>query len=365
VISNKKNLNQSMKSLFARTVTCCLLFVLNATAGLSAQTITLAEGSDLPRKYCRVDQNYALAGSPTGGVFSGCGVYEENGQWYFNPMVATQGATVFPVVCNLTYTAGGNSSMVPLMIWKPVVIIPPLEDSSTCSGYFNLHATTLYAGAYDYKWTPAPPLDFPDSPGTAGFITSTQEFVLTAVDLVSGCMGSDTVIIERNPEPKITTSNDTTINARGAVQLHASGAQTYSWFPRRWLNNDAIADPIAYPQAPVIYQVIGINEFGCRDTAEVKIDIREHLFVPNAFSPNGDGLNDVFKLGNYGHQGVHAFMIFNRFGEKVYQTMDATKGWDGTYKGQPADAGTYYYDIRIGLFNGTERVLKGDIILMR
>src|SRR5690606_10005604 len=137
--------------------------------------------------------------------------------------------TVFPISCNMTYTVAGSSTTVPLLIWKPVVITPPLEDSFTCNGYFFLHATTLYAGAYDYTWAPAAPLDLPDSPNTAGFITSTQTFVLTAVDHTSGCMGSDTVTIEKYPEPELSVSNDTTINARGAVQLFAEGATDYLW----------------------------------------------------------------------------------------------------------------------------------------
>ncbi len=332
---------------------------------LFAQTVSLIDGSTLPTQYCREDKAFSLTGTPTGGTFSGCGVFEENGQWYFNPVVATAGATVFPISCSMTYTIADSSVTVPLLIWKPVVITPALQDTFTCNGYFYLHATTLYAGAYDYAWTPSQPLDLPDSPNTPGFITSTQTFVLTAVDHISGCMGSDSITIERYPEPELIVSHDTTINARGSVQLYASGAQTYLWLPNRWLDQDTVASPVAQPQLPIIYQVIGINEYGCRDTADIRVDIREQLFLPNAFSPNGDGVNDVFGLGNYGYQGVNAFMIFNRWGEKVFQTIDGTQGWDGTYKGRPAATGTYYYDVRLVLPDGTERAFRGALALIR
>ncbi len=238
-------------------IIACLLFL---SGDLHAQTITLADGSSLPDQYCWDDELYALSGTPAGGAFSGCGVFEEEGQWYFNPVMATEDVTVFPISCNMTYTLDGSSTTVPLLIWKPVVITPPLEDSFTCSGHFFLHATTLYAGAYDYTWTPSAFLEFPDSPNTVGFITVTQTFVLTAVDNTSGCIGSDTITIEKYPEPSLSVSNDTTINARETAPLQASGAQSYLWLPNRWLDNDTLPDPVARPQAAITYQLIGINE---------------------------------------------------------------------------------------------------------
>lgn len=209
------------------------------------------------------------------------------------------------------------------------------------------------------------PLAQPDSPNTEGYISAGQVFVLTAVDHTSGCMGSDTVTINKYPVPDIAVSRDTVINAREQVQLHASGADRYLWQPHNWLDNDTIADPLATPQAPVSYQVIGINVYGCMDTADVRIDIREELFVPNAFSPNGDGKNDVFRIENIGYQGVNAFMIFNRWGQKIFQTMDATGGWDGTQNGMPVEPGTYYYDIRLGMRDGTVKIFRGDVTLVR
>lgn len=344
-----------------------LLFLLTATVGDSAlaQTIANGDGTPLTTKYCRVNEDFPILGAPSGGTFSGCGVFNQGGQWYFNPVRATIGNSVFPVQCNLVYTVGATSTMVPMLVWKPVVITPPLEDSFTCNGEFYLHATTLYAGAYDYTWSPASTLDQPDSPNTAGYLASTETFVLTAIDVTSGCMGSDTVTIEKYPVPVVVSNNDTVVNARAQVQLQASGATLYLWQPSRWLDNDTIANPLATPQAPVTYQVIGINEYGCTDTAEVTIDIREKLLLPNAFSPNGDGLNDLFRIENFGYQGVITFSIFNRWGQRIFHTGDGTKGWDGTQNGLPVETGTYYYDIQLGMRDGSVKVYRGDLTLIR
>src|SRR5690606_27195330 len=117
------------------------------------------------------------SGEPAGGTFDGCGIFEENGQWYFNSQVATEGETVFPISCQLTYTVDGQSISVHLLIWKPVVIDPPLNDSFTCTGEIRLEAYTLYAGAYDYQWIPSAPLERPDTSITNGYITDTTTFI--------------------------------------------------------------------------------------------------------------------------------------------------------------------------------------------
>lgn len=149
------------------------------------------------------------------------------------------------------------------------------------------------------------------------------------------------------------------------MQLQASGGSRYYWPDARWLSNDRIADPVAMPQGPVTYMVVGFNEYGCADTARAMIHIADRLFVPNAFSPNGDGRNDVFRIENFGYQRVEEFRIFNRWGQQVYATQDGTKGWDGSYNGGYADPGTYFYLIRLRLQDDRIEQFKGDVILMR
>lgn len=345
-----------------------LLLLILSLAGCAVycQTITNGDGSALTTRYCYDDISYALLGQPAGGTFTGCGMSRVEGQWYFNPVDATADVTVFPYSCTISYAINNQSVSKSILIYKPVKIVPPLKDTATCNGGFVMDAHTLYAGAYHYQWSPAALVDDDDSSYTTGYIESTQQFVLTAEDLTSGCIGSDTVVVVRNPVPEVTvTPSATLIMSRDSVPLQASGATYYYWVPSKWLTNDTIADPVAYPRSPVSYMVVGMNEQGCSDSAIVSIDITENLFVPNAFTPNGDGINDVFKIENIGYQGVEAFHVFNRWGNLIYETLDGTRGWDGTYKGKPADAGAYYYLIRLGMDDGTAKVFKGEIALLR
>lgn len=344
-----------------------MLLVLMSAAGFAQVSINNGDGTVLTQRYCYNDTNYHLAGTPSGGSFSGCGILQRNGQWYFNPVEATKGISVFPYQCALTYTASnGQSISRNLLIDKPVVIIPPMQDIGLCIDTFHLQAKMLYAGAYDYAWSPAAFLERPDTSFTKGRVAQTTTFILTATDRVSGCQGSDTVIVTRYPVPVLSvTPAAASINARESVQLLASGAEYYEWSPYAGLSHPAIANPVASPEGPVKYTVVGYNSFSCSDTAEVFIDVHETLAIPNAFTPNGDGKNDFFAVKNMGYQGVHNFRIFDRWGRMVFETMDALRGWDGTVKGKPAAQGMYFYEIRLSLRDGNAKVFKGDVMLMR
>ncbi len=107
----------------------------------------------------------------------------------------------------------------------------------------------------------------------------------------------------------------------------------------------------------------------CRDTCTYQVmtkDIPSEVTIPSAFTPNGDGMNDYFRLvtGNPNII-IKEMAVYNRWGNKVYSGNDP-KGWNGLYKGQPAEGGTYFWQIRYGLLNSEETwTKKGDVILVR
>lgn len=328
-------------------------------------TITNGDGSQLKTRYCWENTNYTISAQPAGGSFTGCGMQLQNGQWQFNPIVATQGVTTFPYQCTITYTVNGNSTVANIIVWKPVVVDPPLIDTGTCSGHFKLNATMLYAGAYDYQWLPATGLDRADTNVTNGFLNQSTTYVIIATDQSSNCTGTDTIIITKYPVPQVSLTNDTTVLAREQLLLTAQGAETYTWEPATWLSADNIHNPISTPQAPIRYTVTGKNQFGCSDTASVFINIHEEMFIPNAFSPNGDGKNDVFKIINFGYQEIAMFHVYSRWGELVFSTKDGSRGWDGTYRNKPADVGIYCYLIKIVTEPGITKDFKGQLMLLR
>jgi gliding motility-associated-like protein len=162
----------------------------------------------------------------------------------------------------------------------------------------------------------------------------------------------------------ISISNDTTILAGDRIQLHATGADSYEWTPEEWLDDPASAKPWTKPQSPMTYTVTGTSH-GCSGSAQVHIDIMERMFIPSAFSPNNDGINDVFNIQNFSYQKLMDFSIYGRWGQRVFFSFNGMSGWDGTFKGEPADIGTYYYFIRLASNDGKVQTIKGEVILLR
>lgn len=145
-----------------------------------------------------------------------------------------------------------------------------------------------------------------------------------------------------------------------------------------WLPPDMFPDQVAQSQSFLIkendtFKVIGMTDAGCKDTAWVYLkpdSLIPVALMPNAFSPNGDGLNDEFKPFYVSKSGylVKRFFIHNRWGQEVYHAYNLkTAAWNGLYgnTGKPADAGTYFYQVEIEFIDKTKQVFKGEVILVR
>jgi gliding motility-associated-like protein len=140
----------------------------------------------------------------------------------------------------------------------------------------------------------------------------------------------------------------------------------YYWKPNDGsLNNNNINNPIASPQQNTVYIVYGYDKNGCMDSAFVNVTLDyQGDGIPSAFTPNGDGLNDIFRPA-LNFQKLVDFSVYNRWGQQVFQTNDKTHGWDGTYQGKPLDMGVYYYMIIVGDPDGQNIIHKGEVTLIR
>ena len=156
------------------------------------------------------------------------------------------------------------------------------------------------------------------------------------------------------------------------VQLHASdGAEQYLWMPAGDLDHPGIQNPVATPSDTVVcYTVTSTAASGCSRSDTVCIHCIEiicgapEFVIPNAFTPNGDGINDRLCFNADVLTEFH-IALFNRWGQCVYESDDATRCWDGTFRNAPALAGVYTYTCHIRCHNGVENDFKGDITLIR
>jgi gliding motility-associated-like protein len=162
--------------------------------------------------------------------------------------------------------------------------------------------------------------------------------------------------------------NDTTILQGYPFQLNASGGDSYSWFPPTGLNDPYIANPITTLNDDITYRVTASTPVGCAtsDTIHLKVVKGPEIYVPTAFTPNGDGLNDKFKIIPVGITNIRYFNIYNRWGQLIFSTQDPSKGWDGTVKGIPQPAGTYVWVVA-GNSSVDQALLKkqGTLVLIR
>jgi len=223
---------------------------------------------------------------------------------------------------------------------------------------------------YKYLWSPPTGISDPYIKEPEFFITEpgTYSMKLTVETATLGCTDADSITFIARPAAHLTdVTSDFTLKYGDAMQLNADGVSYYTWSPTAQLDNPNISTPNVIAQEPTVFMVVGVNEYGCFDTAYVKMDVdyTMHEVIPNAFSPNGDGRNDLLSVKNMKFQQLIEFRIFNRWGQELFSTTDYKQGWDGTYKGVPQETGVYNYIIRIALPNGQQRVYKGDITLLR
>jgi gliding motility-associated-like protein len=247
-----------------------------------------------------------------------------------------------------------------------------IEDTSLCIGKPLVLYSTIgpaFFNDFTIEWSPPEWLSSINTPVTDFYTDQPGDYkYYLTVTTPLGCESYDSIFINAQPKLELT---DVTADFKAAygdeVQLNASGAKYYIWFPTRFLNNANIENPIAQATDTTTFMVIGMNQWGCKDTAYVRMDIdyTMHEIIPSAFSPNGDGRNDVFRIINLKYQRIIEFKVFNRWGELVYDDINPTHGWDGTYKGVPQPPGVYYYLIRVATPGGIMRNYKGDVTLIR
>jgi gliding motility-associated-like protein len=222
-----------------------------------------------------------------------------------------------------------------------------------------------------YQWMPGTNLSDPTIPNPTFTGVGDYTYTLTATVLPIGCTASDVMTIHSKPPIILThVTVDQVIPIGGSIQLNADSAWIYVWTPNDGsLSNPNINNPIATPiDSVTTYMVVGMSPYGCRDSAYVTIRVDPTVteFIPEAFTPNGDGLNDVFRVFNLGYyQKLVDFRIYNRWGHEVYHSINPKQGWDGTLNGVPQDMGTYYYQVIVANPDGKQKSLNGSVTLIR
>ena len=191
----------------------------------------------------------------------------------------------------------------------------------------------------------------------------------TYVDTYTSIYGCDSLVTTNltvHPLPLAFAGNDTTVGYNSTITLNGSGGTTYTWSPSTGLSCSNCANPSVTITGETTFYLTVTDANGCSSTDQVTIFMDDSFvfFVPNIFSPNGDNENDVFYVRGQGFKSI-SINIFNRWGQKVFESDDVNNGWDGTFNGQEMNTGVFVYYINLELFNGEKIQKQGNITLVR
>ena len=181
----------------------------------------------------------------------------------------------------------------------------------------------------------------------------------------------DTVYVHPQGDAHIAFASSTNICSGDSVHFSTEGydpAYLYQWLPASYFHNITnAADVYGFIEKSGFVKLQVITEYGCtsEDSIQINAEACCKVYFPNAFTPNGDGKNDVFRPLSNGRQQIKDFRVVNRWGQTVFETVDQRTGWDGKFGGVPQDMGTYYYYIKYTCANGQIYEAKGEIVLVR
>ena len=277
---------------------------------------------------------------------------------------ASPPVTITYIVTGINGDGCENSDTITVFV-NPLPSVDAGIDVTIC---FGDEAQLLAAGADTYVWTPTTGLSCTNCDGPIASPTTTQTYAVTGTDL-NGCKKTDNMVVTVNPLPPVNAGQDFTMYKGTCTDLQALGAISYVWSPSLYLSNPAIAAPTVCPTEidTITYYVIGTDARGCQKTDSITVRIigTPEVSVPTGFTPNGDGMNDEFRIVKSHNFHMEKLQVFNRWGQVVFETNDINKGWNGTSSGAVQPIGAYVYVIHGVDEYGAPVLTEGNVTLIR
>ena len=179
---------------------------------------------------------------------------------------------------------------------------------------------------------------------------NTTQYLVTVSNQFA-CTDTATVLVTVDEKPTANAGPDKTIIQGHPATLSGSAtglAISYSWSPAIYIDNAQTLQPVANPPGDIDYVLTVVSTNGCGTAIDtMHVFWYKDIFIPTAFSPNGDGINDTWKIPALSAFPTFELLVFNRYGEVVFQNKNTNLPWDGTYKGMPAPIGSYVYQISL------------------
>ncbi|MBL7917477.1 MAG: gliding motility-associated C-terminal domain-containing protein, partial [Bacteroidia bacterium] len=231
-----------------------------------------------------------------------------------------------------------------------------------CAGV-NIKLTA--GGGNTYSWSPS------ESMNDASIFNpmvnpKTTTIYSVIVSNNSNCSQMATVLVKVNPTPTLTAGEDFAANLDEEMFLTAVSNGTVNWISGDGIVCKPCPRTQILPKKSGCYLAEAINEFGCKAMDEVCITVTTeyNIYIPNVFTPNDDGNNDIFTVYGTGLTNIE-IIVFDRWGEKLYATKDQKVGWDGQYKGEMCKSDVYPYQIKYTTLDGKNHTKTGHVTLLK
>lgn len=273
--------------------------------------------------------------------------------------------TVWPTVDTsyaVTFTNACGSSYDTVDVDVIEIIATASPDTTVCPG----DPVNLWASGGDfYSWEPSAAIQEPNDSITTARPWSPTVYTVVVSD-VNGCFDIEEVYVLTYPQPAITVSPNVYAMQGDTAEIYAEGDGFITWAPPYNISCTNCPSAFVWPEIEQTYVATLTDENSCTVSAPVTIFFDPLIYVPNAFSPNGDGMNDFFKAVASNIRNFE-MLIFNRWGEVVWEGDNTEDFWDGRIRptGIMAKDDAYVWQIRYEDLRGNKEVLRGHVILLK
>jgi gliding motility-associated-like protein len=278
----------------------------------------------------------------------------------FIPVANPANSGIYYVKVTSAKGCASTDSTIAKVSTKPVVNAG--SDAAVCEGSgIQLHSTgnniTLY------EWSPASEISNPDIPDPIALPIETTVYILTVANIE--CKVSDSVMIVVNKNPTADAGPDKVIIEGQSVVLNGTAGGTdvtYIWTPPEFMTAPGTLTPSVNPPANEMYTLNVVSNIGCGAANDnVLVKVFKKLFIPNAFTPNNDGINDTWFIETLEAYPNADVKVFNRYGQTVFDNHGLNKSWDGTFKGIPLSPGAYAYIIDL---KNNSKLIRGVVFII-
>jgi gliding motility-associated-like protein len=255
-----------------------------------------------------------------------------------------------------------------VVIKKSFLEVSPADTAICPYDTIQLHvfADSAVDVIQSFYWSPGTFISDTKNANPLVWPPSSSYYTAYGVD-TAGCLDTLSLFINIRPAAILDIPDSVTIFPGDTYQINpGTNCTSFNWFPPLGLSADSISNPVASPTVNTKYIVKAKTEAGCtiEDSIKVYLASDSYINVPNVFTP-GSGINNILYVVHLGEATLKTFTIYNRWGQKVFESNDISKGWDGTFNGQPQPVGVYVYSVEAYTYKGLKLVKNGNITLIR